>query len=63
MEYGLRWVRESWVCVGHVHFMLFVLILFALVSQRKHVFFVEYGLTISDDGEELRSSDGQTAGS
>ena len=31
-------------CVGHVHFILFVSISFALGSQRKHIFSVEYGL-------------------
>ena len=30
-----RWVRQSWVCVGHVDFMLFVLFLVALGTQRK----------------------------
>ena len=44
VEYGSRWVRESWVCVGHVYFMLFVSILFALGTQREPSFFVEYGL-------------------
>ena len=29
-----RCVWEFWVCVGHVHFMLFVSILFALGTQR-----------------------------
>ena len=31
-------------CVGHVNFILFVSISFALGSQRKHSFSVEYGL-------------------
>ena len=35
MEYRLRWVPNWNFCVGHVHFMLFVLISFALGNQRK----------------------------
>ena len=31
-------------CIGHVHFILFVSISFALGGQRKHSFSVEYGL-------------------
>ena len=31
-------------CVGHVYFILFVSISFALGGQRKHSFSVEYGL-------------------
>ena len=31
-------------CVGHVYFILFVSISFALGCQRKHSFSVEYGL-------------------
>ena len=31
-------------CVGHVHFILFVSISFALGGQPKHSFSVEYGL-------------------
>ena len=37
-------------CVGHVHFILFVSILFALGSQRKHSFSVEYGLKTNNRG-------------
>ena len=32
------------LCVGHVHFIFFVLISFASGTQRKPVFLVEYGL-------------------
>ena len=34
------------LCVGHVHFIFFVLISFAFCSRRKPVFSVEYGLNI-----------------
>ena len=38
MEYTSGRVCDSWVCVGHVYFMLFVLIVFALGTQGKHYF-------------------------
>ena len=38
VEYGSCWVREVWVCVGHVHFMLFVTILFAFGTQHEPSF-------------------------
>ena len=34
MEYGSRWVYESLVCVGHVHFMLFLSILLYPIQTR-----------------------------
>ena len=40
VEYSLRWILGVWSRVGHVHFILFVFISFALGS----VFPVEYGL-------------------
>ena len=40
VEYSLRWVLGVWSHVGHVHFIFFVSISFALGS----VFPVEYGL-------------------
>ena len=46
VEYGSRWVHKSWVCVGHVHFMLFVSISFALGIQRKPGFWWNMGLRI-----------------
>ena len=36
-------------CIGHVHFILFVSISYALGSQRKHSFSVEYGLMILNE--------------
>ena len=35
MEYIWRWVREDWIRVGHVHFILFMSITFALGNQHK----------------------------
>ena len=32
-EHGSHWVCENWICVGHVHFMFFVSISFALGTQ------------------------------
>ena len=38
MEYSLCWGFTLEICVGHVHFMLFVSTLFAFDSQRERVF-------------------------
>ena len=38
VEYRLRWASGIVARVGHVHFMLFVSILFALGSQREGSF-------------------------
>ena len=47
VEYGSRCVHESWVCVGHVHFMLFVS--FALGTLREPVFLcVIWALKLQD---------------
>ena len=43
VKYGLCWVRESWVCVGHVHFILFVSSRW-IVNEKR--FSVEYGLKV-----------------
>ena len=45
VEYRLCWVPTQNSGVGHVHFMFFVLILFALGSQRKPSFQWNMGLT------------------
>ena len=42
-EYSLRWVREGWVCVGHVYFMLFVSCFLALGTKREHIFWWNMG--------------------
>ena len=44
MEYRLHWVSEGRVCVGHVHFMLFVSLLVELGSQRERNFQWNTGL-------------------
>ena len=47
-EYGSCWVREGWVCVGHVDFMLFVSIFFVHAGYLMRTrFLVEYGLKAS----------------
>ena len=46
VEYGSRWVCESWVYIGHVDFMLFVSISFALGSQCKLIFWWNMGLSM-----------------
>ena len=38
VEYRWRWVLALGLCVGHVHFIFFVLISFAFCSRRKPVF-------------------------
>ena len=45
-EYSSCWVCEGLVCLGHVDFMLFVLILFALCTQCKHGFWWNTGLVM-----------------
>ena len=47
VEYGLCTVYKGWVCIGHVDFIMFVLLLFVLGTQLAHGFywntgFVEY---------------------
>ena len=44
VEYSSRLIHLCWVHVGHVEFMLFVSFLFALGTQRKPSFWLEYGL-------------------
>ena len=46
VEYRLRWVPTQNSGVGHVHFMFFVLISFALGSQRKPSFQWNMGFTL-----------------
>ena len=46
VEYGSHWVCESWVYIGHVDFMLFVSISFALCSQCERVFWWNMGLSM-----------------
>ena len=53
VEYRLRWVSWRWVHVGHVHFMLFVSISFALGSQRKRRFQWNIGLRLSQISPHL----------
>ena len=45
VEYRLRWVPTQNSGVGHVHFMVFVLISFALGSHREPSFQWNMGLT------------------
>ena len=52
----VQWVREGWVCVGHVHFMLFVSCSLALGSQHEHKFLVEYGLIALAAPKQRKSS-------
>ena len=44
VEYGSRWVCESWVCVGHVDFMSFLSISFILGSRCECIFWWNMGL-------------------
>ena len=57
MEYGSHCVRESWVCVGHVHFKLFVSISFALGAQGKHIFGWNMGFRPPDELRGRQPSD------
>ena len=43
VEYNLRWGFALGICVCHADFMLFVLMLFALGSQRKYGFWWNMG--------------------
>ena len=45
VEYRLRWVRTENSGIGHVHFMFFVSISFALGSQREPSFQWNMGFT------------------
>ena len=47
VEYLLHWVPTQNSGVGHVHFMFFVLISFALGSQREHSFQWNIGLNVN----------------
>ena len=44
MEYGSRWVCESWVCVGHVHYLHVVCVNFIQIGYpMRSRFLVKYG--------------------
>ena len=59
MEYGLHWVHKNGVCIGHVYFMLFVSISFALGSQHKRNF--EWNMNISSNESDTNMGEFETA--
>ena len=54
VEYRLRWVPG----VGHVHFIFFVLISFALGSRRKRSFQWNMGLRVGERADGRTGVDG-----
>ena len=46
VKYNLCWAISHWHRIGHVDFMLFVSILMAFGSQRKHVFWWNMGFSV-----------------